>query len=366
MISSNVHANTAWDMDINKFKTSLTLEQNNNFFNKDRQQFTETSSVLAISNQTVQLFEGYAITLPFNLARLNYSQQSDLNSTAYRFSPGMHLFLSEYSGLTIAGSVAASELITGSPGAEFVTQGIRSIKVKRQAAKLSYQLGRAPQQQFVHLNAAYIVEQQRHQSLLLSDIETTSINATYGYRISEDSYLKFNSRFANQYRFDINSRLFEAGTGLLTSLGGSHQLDVIFGLFQRQGLIVTKGYYWSVKDQWLLSEQVTLNLNTSRQSQVATEQSSHSQLKTAYGLSVSYMINHDHHLDMAINYANIKLDANKSRYRDNNLSLAWRWIIYQGLSTDFRVSYQRTSNPLQMLAKAAEQSKLSFALRYLW
>jgi len=363
MTSSIVHA-SGWDKDISGLATSLTLEQSSNITNNTVDPVASSVHTLAIVNNSVSLFEGYGISLPFSVQHQSYSANDDFDNTAYQLNPALQVFWSQDTTLTFSSNINQTQLFSGSVGAEFVESSLEPLRQKQRQAAVSLQIGQAPNQQFFTLNAAYS-DRETQQSELSSTKKSKDISANYGYRISEDSYLQFNGSYAWQLANGQTTRIAQAGLGFITGLGGSNQLNVIVGGYNRLDQQQT-GIYWTISDHWAISQQATFKFTTSQRSVLSNDFKNTSQLTTTYTADTEYQLSETHQLTLVLSQQRSKISSSGARFNKRHLSLDWQWIVSSGITLNSFMAYANYSRFNSVFSSDSTQRKFGLNARYQW
>jgi len=260
MSSSIVHAESVWDKDISQFTTSLTLEQGSNIYHRARKPEAESAYRLALTNESISLFEGYGVALPFSVSHVVHSNMANLDHTAYKLSPSLQVFFSPDTTLMLKSGVTKEQLISGSTGAELFESTFETLNKIQHQLIATLQIGKPPQQNSFAINVEYLARKTVSQNTYLTN-ESRQISSRYGYRISEDSYAQVSGSYAWQQTNQLMSRRAEAGLGFITTVGGSHELNVILGTYRRIDRQQT-GMFWTISDHLRISDLLTLSFTT--------------------------------------------------------------------------------------------------------
>jgi len=368
MMSSIVHA-SAWDKDIIQFATSLTLEQNSNLYHSTAESIDSSAYALSIANDSVSLFEGYGVALPFSIERFSYLQDKNLDNTAYRIDPGLRIFWSQDTALTISTGASLKQLLSGDLGAEFFVDTEQPIASKQRYANVSLQVGQAPKQQFFILNAGYI-ENEADASAGTARKHSQQVSSQYGYRISEDSYFQVSGSYAWQQANLHSTRLAEAGLGFLTGVGGSNEFNVIIGGYKRIDQQQT-GVYWTLSNQWQASQRVAIDFSTSQRSVLNNGATNVSQLTTIYQIHSDYKLSDNHRLSLVLRQQRSEIKANRHANRQQHASLTWQWHISTGLALNSYINvtnFRRVTVPESTVPESSnsDQQKWGMTLGYQW
>jgi len=363
MMSCTVHAST-WDKDIIEFTTSLALDNNSNIYNRAVDPIDSSVYQLAIGSNNITLFDGYGVSLPFSINRTIYSIDDNLDNTAYLLNPAMQIFWSPETTLMLTSGVSKSQLFSGNVGAEFVNDTPQPIDKKQRHIDASINIGQAPQQEFLRVSLNYNDSEMTSKNLDSSN-DSKAINAQYGYRISEDSYLQFSGNYAWQQASHQTTRLAETGIGFITGVGGSHELNVIVGAYQRIDQ-QQRGVFWTVSDRWQVSERATVNFSTSQRSILSNSTDNISQLTTTYRLTSNYQLSESHQLSLSINQQRSEIKNTNHANKNQGGSVVWRWGVKTGFELSAYADYTKTTRSNELLT--SNHSGLNFGLRmgYQW
>jgi len=363
MMSSTVHA-SSWDKDIIEFTTSLALDNNSNVYNRMVEPIDSSVYQLAIVSNNITLFEGYGVALPFSIKQYQYSVDENLDHTAYLLSPAMQIFWSPETTFILSSSVSKSQLFSGNIGAEFFNEQRQPLKKQNRNINASLNIGQAPQQEFLRISVSYN-DNETASEILKSRNDSKTFSAQYGYRISEDSYLQFSGNYAWQQANHRVTRLAESGLGFITGVGGTHELNVIVGAYQRVDQ-QQRGVFWTISDSWQVSERTKVNISTFQRSILSNSVNDISQLTTSYRLITSYQLSESHQLSLSVNQQRSKIQTTNQANKNQGASLVWRWGVEKGFEVSTYIDYAKTthSNGLQL----SNYSELDFGLRvgYQW
>jgi len=368
MMSSIVHA-SAWDKDIIQFATSLTLEQNSNLYHSPTESVDSSAYALSIANDSVSLFEGYGIAMPFTIERFSHQQDQNLDNTAYKIDPALRVFWSQDTTLTISTGSSLTQLLSGDLGAEFFSDTKQPIASKKRYLHAALQIGQAPKQQFFNLNTGY-EENETDANLVISKNDSKHISSQYGYRISEDSYFQVSGRYAWQQANLRSTRLAEVGLGFLTGVGGSNELNVIIGGYKRIDQQQT-GVYWTLSNKWKVSQRAAIDFSTSQRSVLNNGVTNISQLTTIYQINGDYKLSDNHRLLLALHQQRSEVKANQNTNRQQGASLTWQWHISAGLALNSYIdftNFQRVTVPESTVPESSnsDQQKWGMTLGYQW
>ena len=362
MISSIVHADSAWDKDIKEFTTSLSLEQHSNIYNSSSNGVNTSARRLSVTNNFVSLFEGAALALPFYVEKLTYSNNKNLDNVSFTGKPALRLFLTPNINITTSLSVSQQSLLAGSDGAEFFSQQKQPLVSMQHNGLVTLNIGQAPQRQFLALslsNTSGTIEN----ASTSSKNQSTKFNSTYGFAVSEDTYLQFNAGYAKQRKNANDSQLNEIGGGFMTQFGGKHRVNVIIGAFQREDRINDSGLYWIMSDEWALSNDIQLRFQTSQRSVLGSSFKNTSQLTTRHQIQCRYLIDNNHHVALTINNQQSRVAS--SKFRQQNIAFNWQWKIMQHLSMSSSFNLTKYRRQADVLINS-HQEQFSLSLRYAW
>ncbi|NRA60501.1 MAG: hypothetical protein HRU25_06250 [Psychrobium sp.] len=362
MISSIVHADSAWDKDIKELTTSLALEQHSNIYNKSSNGVNASVRRLSVTNNLVSLYEGTALALPFYVEKLTYSNNKNLDNVSFTAKPALRLFLTPNIHFTTSLSYSQKSLLAGSDGAEFFSQQKQPLVAKQLNGLVALNIGQAPQRQFLTLSlnkTSSTIEN----ALISSKNQSTKFDSTYGFAVSEDTYLQFNAGYAKQFKNNNDSQLGEIGAGFMTRFSGTHSVNVIIGAFQREDRINDSGLYWVMSDEWALSNDIQLRFQTSQRSVLGSSFKNTSQLTTRHQIQCRYKIDGNHHVALTI--SNQQSRVASSKYRQQNVGINWQWKIMQHLSMSSRLNLTKYHRQADILINS-HQEQFSLSLRYAW
>ena len=363
MMSSIAHAST-WDKDINQFATSLTLDHHSNIYNNTDKEVGSSVYQFAIVNNSVSLFEGYGIALPFSMRRSSYSKDSDLDNTSFEFKPSVQFFMSPSSTLKFRSEVSKNQIFGGNIGAEFADKLLSPLNNKRRFVGMSLDVGQAPANEFLTVHVNYSDSELRN-SQSSSRHSTKQIGSQYGFRISEDSYFQLSGNYQWQQSNGRLTRLAEAGIGAITGLGGSNELNLIAGGYQRieNG---QKGLFWTLSNSWTASEQLSFKLKTSQRSTLNNSASGASQLTTIYQLDSIFTFSDSHQLSLKLHHQKNNIKEIRDKALNKSIIAVWQWEVASGVV--FRATASHAENSRFNIQDSVNrtQQKLGISVGYQW
>lgn len=372
LLSSFVQANVVWDKEINEFKTSFSLEQSNNLYHQASNQINDTAGHLSANYKLLKLFEGFGISFPVTLSQKSYLEQSQLNAFSYSVSPNIHFFISDKTSVDVMFNKSKSEVLPGQEGAEFVNSDTSLIVLNTDSANLNLNLGRDHNSQFLDMSISYNQNTQKVKDAQLNTHETVGLSSTYGHRISEDTYLLANAKMSQSKRSLSTTDLKELGFGFKTSIGGSHKLNLIAGLYKRKGDEQSDGHFWVASDIWHISEQNQINISTSQRSQVSLSNDTLTQLNTDYQLNWSYKLSKTHLLSLSLKKNKQKFEQTFRKYNKDLISLSWTWLFIDDMTLRSNVQYinttdsQTTLNNSEHRQSKIDEININIEVAYKW
>lgn len=363
MMSSIAHA-SIWDKDINQFATSLTLDHHSNIYNHTDKEVGSSVSQFAIVNNSVSLFEGYGIALPFSMRRFSYSKDSDLDNTSFEFKPSVQLFMSPSSTLKFRAEVSRNQIFSGNIGAEFSDELLMPLDRKRRFFGMSLDVGQAPTNEFLTVHVNYS-DSELTNSQFSSRKSTKKIGSQYGFRITEDSYFQLSGNYQWQQSNDGLTRLAEAGIGGITGLGGSNELNVITGAYHRieNG---QKGLFWTLSNSWLATEQLSFKLKTSQHSTLNNSAGGISQLTTIYQLDSIFKFSDSHQLSLKLHHQKNNIKEIRDKVLNKSIIVAWQWEVASGVVFRTAASHAENSRFNTQDSVNRTQQKLGVSVGYQW
>ena len=90
------------------------------------------------------------------MRRFSYSKDSDLDNTSFEFKPSVQLFMSPSSTLKFRSEVSRNQIFSGNIGAEFSDKLLRPLDKKRRFVGMSLDVGQAPKNKFLSVNAGAV------------------------------------------------------------------------------------------------------------------------------------------------------------------------------------------------------------------
>ncbi len=363
MMSSIAHA-SQWDKDISQFATSLTLDHHSNIYNHADTQVGSSVSQLAIVNNSVSLFEGYGVALPFSIHRFSYSKDSNLDNTSFEFKPSAQFFLSPNTTFKFISKVNRNQIFGGNVGAEFSDESFKALDNKRRFIGMSLDVGQAPKNEFLSVNVNYSDSELMSSKASFSK-SIKKIGSQYGFRISEDSYFQLSGSYQWQQSNGRLTRLAEAGVGAITGLGGSNELNVIAGGYKRIEND-QKGLFWTLSNSWAASEQLTIKLETSQRSTLNNSAGGVSQIATIYQINSMFKFNDTHQLDLNLRHQKNNIKEIRDRAINKSIGIAWQWKVASDVVISANASHTETSRFNVQNAVSRTQQKLGVSVGYKW
>jgi len=369
LLSSLVQANVVWDKEINEFKTSYSIEHTNNLFNQTSNQITDSAGRLSANYKLLKLFEGFAVSLPISLSQKSYLEQSQLNAIDYSITPDIHVFISDQTSIDLILNKSKNETLSGQEGAEFVDPSHSLITLNNESAKFNLNFGRDHKSRFIDLSFGFNKSEQKSKETKLSNNDTLTVISTYGHQVNEDTYILVNAKMSQSKRANDKTDLQEFGLGFLTSLGGSHKLNVVAGMFKRKKDASSDGKFWRASDTWLISEQNEMNISTSQNSEISFANDTLTQLNTEYKVNWSHKLSKNHLLNLILQRKKQKFEQIFREYNKDLVSISWAWLMIEGLKLESDVQFHKITDSFSNLKDndiKIDQLSVNMALEYTW
>jgi len=369
LLSSLVQANVVWDKEINEFKTSYSIEHTNNLFNQTSNQITDSAGRLSANYKLLKLFEGFAVSLPISLSQKSYLEQSQLNAIDYSITPDIHVFISDQTSIDLILNKSKNETLSGQEGAEFVDPSHSLITLNNESAKFNLNFGRDHKSRFIDLSFGFNKSEQKSKETKLSNNDTLTVISTYGHQVNEDTYILVNAKMSQSKRANDKTDLQEFGLGFLTSLGGSHKLNVVAGMFKRKKDASSDGKFWRASDTWLISEQNEMNISTSQNSEISFANDTLTQLNTEYKVNWSHKLSKNHLLNLILQRKKQKFEQIFREYNKDLVSISWAWLMIEGLKFESDVQFHKITDSFSNLKDndiKIDQLSVNMALEYTW
>ncbi len=340
-------AKVVWDKEINEFKTSLSIGNNDNLYNQVEDPVSASFLDIQAHANYLKLFEGFGFSLPLSVNRKVYRNISDLSHLDFSLNPNIQFFYSDQVEFNFNLKKSHQNILTGSEGAEFTPKKYQQTKYFTDAIAFDIFLGRAPEQAFLNIDIGRINKKQKFRALTISDIKTNNLALLFGYKVSEDTYALLNSSYKEEKTLIGDSQLIEIGGGLKSAFGGSHAFEAIIGLYTRKGSASSKGHFWKLHDQWTISEQLMLDIVSNRQSVVSNVTESFSQITTNNEVSAYYKLNKQHLFNISIFSKRIELEQSDRLYKKYGTQLSWKWSLLERFQIENSAIYSTVDDSLQ-------------------
>ena len=364
LCSVPVLAENDWSTEKNDVSAVILSEFNDNLYFQKQNKPSVLDTKVEANYHFVGLYEGYGISLPLELSQNIVHGESQLNHLDFQFTPALNVFITESSNVTLAAKTNSIRKINGERGAEFLPSTVPFADDESRQGQVKISLGRAPNKQFVMVSGQYSKQQQQFREITVTDTESKSVSTRYGLKVSEDSYALIDGAYKDEQRSGIDSDLVEIGFGFYTRLGGTHQLNLIVGYFERDGASKSDGHYWLLSDRWALTEDVMLSIKSEQRSEISLSERSLTQLTTENQLAYGYQINTEHAIGLTLSQIDQEFEQSDGFHKRLVAEADWQWLLSEGFKMDTSLSLERIDK--NDMREKITQRKANVSLEYKW
>lgn len=371
-VSSDLAASD-WTKEKNELRAAIGVNQTNNLFNTA--DATESAQYLSMGLQydRLSLYEGFGVYLPLTITSRHYREYSERNGQDYLIAPELKLFLADAADLTFESRFQRQQLVAGIGSAEFLDPALHSdVRSEQKRFVLALQLGRQPDLQNLALRVgtarnrlqsdASIAIPQDNQ--LLNQLDSDFFQLDYGHRISENTSILANAEMRKEQQLHVDTDLQQVGAGFLQQWGGSQQLRVLGGYFQRdsQGL-KNSGSFWQVENLWQLSDSWQLLLSSHRLSVLSYATNSVSQLDTTYQAQLNYLLSEPHMIKFQAGRRESRLEEQLLHRKRLEFTFGWDWHLSKEWQSQLSLAHFRQDDSVDA---TRNRNEIFWQLTWLW
>ncbi len=362
IVSAFSHANVVWDKESNEFRTSLTLENNNNInHTSSGEPASEQLSSIGFNYRTLTLFEGFGVSLPVQFQRVLAANEAVNHHTNYRIAPEIKFFLAENLDARLAVTQSQARLFAGQTANELNAE---ATELNTQALELGVSFGRDQDEQQLSVTMS---SQNNERRLLISNnelaIKKNTLHGVFAQKVSEDTHILFDASYSQEQRLENNVNNTELGLGFRSAFSGLHTLSAVAGMYQRRGDASSDGWYLRLDDAWQINERLRFTLGAHRHSQVSYRSETLTQVQSLVNASWVFAINDSHQVRLASQLTLIDFEQTSQSVKGHSTSLSWLWQWRNYLMANLSVTSQGQDT---LSDEQVDATLARLSLEYVW